>query len=322
MANDTLLVIGNVNTLMDVKETAGVEMRADFFHDFELQRDKIRLAEVLVTPQSDFVNSTLQQSRFRHEYGVVVIAVNRHGHTIREKIGRTPLRVGDILLVQGPVERISHFRRTRELNVLDDFKPLLFRKKRGNWTLLFFSAAIIASLLGWLPVSTAFVLAALMMVLTKCVTMEKAYEMIDFRLLILIAVMSSMGTAMTSSGAASWLAEQLLAITEGYGLQALMAGFIILTVLLTQPLSNAAAALVVLPIALQTAQRLHVDPHPFAVAVMLSASVSLITPFEPSCLMVYGPGKYRFFDYFKTGFLLTLLLMLIIVLMVPLFWKF
>ncbi|MFM7216744.1 MAG: SLC13 family permease [Bacteroidota bacterium] len=321
-ARDILLVEGNVNTLMDVKETAGIEMRSDGFLGKDLQGDNIRLAEVLVTPQSGFVNSTLQQSRFRHEYGVVVIAINRRGQSIQEKIGRTPLRVGDVLLVQGPIDRISHYKRSRDLNILDDFKPLLFRRKKGNWTLLTFAAAIACSIAGWMPTSVAFLVAALAMVLLRCVTLDKAYESIDFRLLVLIAAMSAMGTAMTNTGAASWLSDRLLDITSAHGLQAVMASFIILTVFLTQPMSNAAAALVVLPVAIQAAQKLHVDPHPFAVAVMLSASVSLVTPFEPSCLMVYGPGRYRFFDYFKTGFLLTLLLMFIIVVMVPMFWHF
>ncbi|MFM9052577.1 MAG: SLC13 family permease [Bacteroidota bacterium] len=320
--NDTLLVEGNVNTLMDVKETTGIEMRGDGFLSKDLQGDTIRLAEVLVTPQSGFVNSTLQQSRFRHEYGVVVIAINRHGHPIREKIGRTPLRIGDILLVQGTFERISDYKRNRDLNILDDFKPLLYRKKKGTWALSLFMAAIACSITGWLPASVAFLVASLCMVLLRCVTLEKAYDSIDFRLLILIAAMSALGTAMTSTGTAKWLSDYILDFTLSYGLEAVMAGFIILTVLLTQPLSNAAAALVVLPIAIQAAQRLHVDPHPFAVAVMLSASVSLVTPFEPSCLMVYGPGRYRFADYFRTGFLLTLLLMLVLVIMVPMIWHF
>jgi di/tricarboxylate transporter len=101
-----------------------------------------------------------------------------------------------------------------------------------------------------------------------------------------------------------------------------MAGFIILTVLLTQPMSNAAAALVVLPIALESARTLGVSPQPFAIAVMLSASVSLVAPFEPSCMLVYAPGRYRFSDFFRAGFILTILLMIALVVLVPLYWKF
>jgi len=99
-----------------------------------------------------------------------------------------------------------------------------------------------------------------------------------------------------------------------------LAGFLALTVLLTQPMSNAAAALVVLPVALEAAQKLGVNGRTFAIAIMLAASVSFVTPFEPSCILVYGPGKYRFFDFARTGFPLTVILMVVVLLLLPLFW--
>lgn len=319
---DVLLVEGNVNDLMKVKEEAGIEIRADVFIDSALQRDRLRLAEVLVTPQSHLVNNTLQQVRFRHEYGLVVLAIKRHEHPILEQIGKTPLRIGDILLVQGDQERISYYRRSRDLNVLEDFKPLLYRKKKGLFSVSVFLSAVLVSMFGWLSAPIAFLTAALLVVAARVVTLDKAYEVIDFRLLILIAGMTAMGTAMTKTGAAAWITQELLTFLEPFGCTAIMAGLVVLTVFLTQPLSNAAAALVVMPIALEAAKRIHVDPHPFAVAVMLSASVSLVTPFEPSCLLVYAPGRYRFMDFFKTGFFLTVVLMIILVIMIPRYWSY
>jgi di/tricarboxylate transporter len=132
--------------------------------------------------------------------------------------------------------------------------------------------------------------------------------------------MSAFGTAMEKTGTSNFLAHHIVNLLSPLGTVSIMAGFILLTVFLTQPMSNAAAALVVLPIALKTAQELAVSPRTFAIAIMLSASVSLITPFEPSCILVYGPGKYKFFDFFKTGSLLTLVLVILIVVFVPYFW--
>lgn len=106
----------------------------------------------------------------------------------------------------------------------------------------------------------------------------------------------------------------------GFGPTGIMLGFMVLTVLLTQPMSNAAAALVVLPVALEAANTLHVNPLSYAIAVMLSASVSLITPFEPSCILVYGPGKYKFIDFVKVGGILTAILVGIIYFAVPIMW--
>ena len=141
-------------------------------------------------------------------------------------------------------------------------------------------------------------------------------------MLIMIGGMAALGLAMKNTGAATLLANKIIEVCSPFGIISVLGGFIILTVVLTQPLSNAAAALLVLPIALETAHQLNVSPRPFAIAVMLSASVSLITPFEPSCLLVYGPGKYKFMDFVKTGSLLTLVLILLMLLMIPYLWPF
>jgi di/tricarboxylate transporter len=149
---------------------------------------------------------------------------------------------------------------------------------------------------------------------------DTAYENIDWRLLILIGGMTSFGTAMVSSGADKVLAEAIAGWLQPFGPRAVLFGFCLLTVFLTQPMSNAAAALVVLPIALQAAAALDVNPRTFAIGIMLSASVSVLTPFEPSCILVFGPGKYRFSDFIKVGGGMTLVALAVIILLVPLVW--
>ncbi|MBL0137017.1 MAG: SLC13 family permease [Bacteroidetes bacterium] len=319
-ADDILIVEGKLDHLMAVKETEGIDIRADGLLDYSLQSDKIKLAEVLVTPQAEFVNNSLKSSNFRQKYGLVVLAINRSGQTLREKLGSVILRVGDILLVQGPVEKINYFKTSRDIVILDDFRPLLYKKRKGFFTLAVFIASIILGSCDILPLSAALILGVLIVVLMKAVSVERAYETIDWKLLIMIGGMSAFGTAMTKSGAATWLSQNIVNVMEPFGTIAIMAGFVILTVFLTQPMSNAAAALVVLPIAIETARHLEVNPRTFAIAVMLSASVSLVTPFEPSCILVYGPGKYRFIDFFKAGGILTILLMAVLMLLIPYYW--
>jgi len=318
--NDILIVEGFINDLLQVKETAGIEIRADVLIDRALQGDGIKLAEVLVTPQSDFVNMSLKNASFRQKFGLVVLAVNRTGYSFRDKLGSIVLKVGDTLLVQGPAEKINFLKANRDIVIMDDFRPLLYRKRKGVLTLAVFILAILTGSLGWVPLSASLLLAALIVVIFKAVSLERAHEAIDWRLLILIGGMAAFGTAMTKTGAADWLSDVIIHYMEPMGVLAIMAGFIILTVFLTQPMSNAAAALVVLPVAILTANTLGVNPKPFVVAVMLSASVSLITPFEPSCLLVWGPGKYKFKDFFKAGFFLTIILMAVLLFMIPLIW--
>jgi di/tricarboxylate transporter len=174
--------------------------------------------------------------------------------------------------------------------------------------------------MGWLPLSVSFLIAAVLSVATRCITVEEAREFIDWRLLILIGGMTAFGTAMEKSGSAQFLADNIVGYLQPLGVITILAGFIILTILLTQPMSNAAAALVVLPVALNSAKVLGVNPRTFAVAIMLAASISLIAPFEPACLLVYGPGKYRLVDFVRNGLPLTLILAAAALFLILLFW--
>ena len=148
--------------------------------------------------------------------------------------------------------------------------------------------------------------------------MQKAYEVIDWRVLIVIGGMTAFGVAMRESGTADWLAAGIQSAFESPS--TVLAGFVLLTMFLTQTMSNAAAALVVLPVAMQTAETLGVSGQTFAIAVMLGASSSFVAPFEPACILVSGPGKYRFTDYVMAGLGLTLLMAFLVWFFVPIIW--
>ena len=155
---------------------------------------------------------------------------------------------------------------------------------------------------------------------TKTVRYAEMYDLIDMRLLVLIACMMSFGVAMESSGADKYLAGLINTYFGQFGGTAVLAGFFLLTVALTQPMSNQAAALVVLPVAIQTAVALGLDPRTFIVGVTYAASFSFITPLEPACMMVYGPGGYKFLDFTKIGLPLNLITWLLCSALIPLIW--
>ncbi|MEW6668490.1 MAG: SLC13 family permease [Thermodesulfobacteriota bacterium] len=320
---DVLLAEGKVEDLIRIKETAGIEIKPDVkLSDPDLQSEDVKLAEVLVMPRSDLIGRTLKEVRFRQRFGVTALAIYRHRQPLSTQIGNVRFQSGDLLLVQGSIERLNYLRRSRDIWVLEELNPTRYRKRKGFYTALFFAAAVLAGSTGLLPLSVSFLTAAVMTILTRTLTVDEAYEFVDWRLVILIAGMTSFGVAMQKTGAAEFAAAWIVAVLEPFGVSAILAGFFVLTILLTQPMSNAAAALVVLPVALNAAQALGVNERTFAVAVMLAASFSFIAPFEPSCILVYGPGKYRFLDYAKTGGGLTVLLMVIALLLVPVFWPF
>ncbi len=321
LAGDVLLIEGKVEDLLKIKEAAGIEIRAEAkLRDEDLQTDEIRMAEVLITPQSELIGHTLKSSNFRRRYGVIALALNRHGQRLANKVGNIPLRMGDLLLVQGSREQLDYVRRHPDMWILEELHPSLNRTKKGLYLLGYFVAAIVIGGLGWLPLSIAFLGAALLALLFKAITPEEAYEFIDWKLIILIGGMTAFGVAMEKTGAAEFLAQGIIRGLEPFGITVVMAGFFVLTILLTQPMSNAAAALVVLPVAMETAQKLGANPRSFAIAIMLAASISFIAPFEPACILVYGPGKYRFLDFIKTGVLLTLILLVVVLFVLPIFW--
>ncbi|MBI1878314.1 MAG: anion permease, partial [Chloroflexi bacterium] len=156
--------------------------------------------------------------------------------------------------------------------------------------------------------------------LTRCITPEEAYREVEWKALILIGSMLAVGSAMEATGTAEFLAAQIVALTGQTSPLWLLTGFFALTVLLTQPMSNQAAAVVVVPVAIQTALRLDLNPRTFAMMVAVAASCSYLTPLEPSCLMVYGPGRYRFIDFVKVGSLLTILIYIVAIILVPSVW--
>jgi len=185
---------------------------------------------------------------------------------------------------------------------------------------LIFVGTLVAAGVNLLPLSVAVLLGVVLAFLTRCVTPEEAYREVDWKVIILIGSMLAVGSAMQETGTAHFLATWIAGRVGGAGPVWLLSGFFALTILLTQPMSNQAAAGVVIPVAIQTALQLGWDPRPFAVMITVAASTSFLTPLEPACLMVYGPGHYRFGDFVRVGALLTLLVYAVAILLVPRIW--
>jgi di/tricarboxylate transporter len=317
---DLLLVQARREGLLQVKETAGIEIRSDLSAGEDEEGETLKIAEALLMPQSSLIGRSIRELDFRRRFDVTVIAIYRRGHALATRLADLPLRTGDVLLLQGKPDCFRQLADNADLFILQEIEHQPARRRKGLYAVGVFLLAVLASSLGWLPLPIAFLLAALGVIATRLLTMEEAYNLIDWRLLILIAGMTSFGLAMQKTGAAAWLAGLIVSWVSPLGTTAVMLAFVLLTMALTQPMSNAAAALVVLPVALTTAHHLGLDPRAFAILVTLSASLSFITPFEPSCLIVYGPGKYRFRDFVMAGAPLTALVVLIILLLVPVFW--
>jgi di/tricarboxylate transporter len=318
---DLLIVKASREGLLKVKETAGIEIKPDMkLGDQDLVGEAISIVEAILMPQSGLVGRSIKELDFRARFGVTALAIYRRGHALASKLSRVPLEVGDVLLLQGRRERFAAIASKADLWVLQTTEHVPARRRKGMYAMALFVGAIAAAGLGIVPLPLAFLAGAIGVLLLRLLTPEEAYGAIDWRLLVLIAGMTAFGVAMRKTGAAEYLAGLVVDLAAPLGIYVVLAGFALLTMLLTQPMSNAAAALVVLPIAISTATRLDVNPRTFAVMVTLAASLSFITPLEPSCLLVYGPGRYRFRDFVRAGTPLTLLAFLLLLLLVPMLW--
>lgn len=325
---DRLIVEGTISDILRVKEEVGLEIKPDFaLNDVLLEGGNIELFEVMVMRDSEFVGQTLRTLRFRQSYDLTVLAVNRHGDTFINKLSDVMLRFGDVLLVQGKREDVEPLVTEREVLLLEDLSQSSFRIEKRKWAIgafaLFLTLSLAKITVGIdIPLAVCVLIGVMLLLATKTIRYAEMYPLIDFRLLVLIACMMSFGVAMEKTGADQYLAGLIQMYFGAYGPTAILAGFFALTVLLTQPMSNQAAALVVLPVAVKAAAGLGLNPRTFIVAVTYAASFSFITPLEPACVLVYTPGRYRFMDFVKIGSILTIIVFTVSMLLVPLFWPF
>ena len=206
--------------------------------------------------------------------------------------------------------------------LLEEVSEKKSRTEKSRWALLAFGVFLFLSLTHLVPLPIAVLIGVMILLASQSLRMSEVYEIIDWRLLILIACMISFGVAMEKTQADQYLADVIVRLTGQYGPIAVLAGFFVMTVALTQPMSNQAAALVMLPIAVKTAVALGLNPRTFAITVTYAASCSFLTPLEPACVLVYTPGRYRFFDFVKVGSILTLAVFAIVIWLVPVFWPF
>ncbi len=231
-----------------------------------------------------------------------------------------------MLLVQGEPARVTHLAAEGELLLLEDYSASIRVEKR-KWAIAAFALFLTLSLskvvIGFdIPLAICVLAGVLLLLATRTVRHSEMYSLIDFRLLVLIACMMSFGVAMEHTGADRFLAGLIQSNFGQFGGTAVLAGFFALTVLLTQPMSNQAAALVVLPVAVKTAVALGLNPRTFIIAITYAASFSFITPLEPACVLVYTPGRYKFMDFVKIGSFLTAIVFVVTMFLVPIFWPF
>lgn len=321
-ADDILLVKGSITKILEVQDRIGISIDPHMrLSELDLKSSEASMIEVVISQLADFAGKTLKQVDFRAKYGLTVLAIWHEEEVIVNRLSDVPLQLGDILLVHGPRQRLNYLRKDLAFIVLEPITMEYRRVNKALPSLIIFGGMILLVSTGTLHIATAVVLAAVLMVLVGVLAMNEAYASIEWQSVFLIAGMLPLGIAMAKTGTADFLSELIIDLVGDLGPWAIMIGLFVLTTIITEFMSNAAAAVLVAPIAISSAVTLGVAPQAFAMGVAIAASNSFLFPIgHQASVLVYSPGGYRFFDYTKVGLPLTLLIWFLLVIFLPILW--
>jgi di/tricarboxylate transporter len=323
-ANDRLIFTGLVGTIVDLEKIPGLVPAADATYEVSPgKRRGRRLCEAVISPTSPLVGRSIREADFRALYDAAVVAVHRNGARMTNKIGDIDLKPGDTLLLQTGHDFIRAYRNNPDFYLVSDvgWRPL--RREKAWIAALIFAGLVAMMVFSSDNILLAAFLAAGLMVATRCISANEARRSIEWPVLLAIGASFAVGKALEQSGVATVFAESLVRLTQPLGPMAALAAIYIGTLILTEIISNNAAAVLAFPFCIQTAALMEVSNRPFIFAVTLAASQAFASPIGyQTHMMVFGPGGYRFNDFVRVGLPLNLLMALVAVILIPIVWHF
>lgn len=321
---DILLVRAPIKTLLETQNEPGLGFKRNIeMSEAQLEGSGVFLVEALVPPESRLVGKTLQAAQFRRRHRCQAIAIRHHERLIPGKIGKVPLSVGDVLLLQGFRQDIDALASTYEVIVMDEVTHPRVPVTKKLWAVAAIAGAVVFAALGVAPILVTAMAAAAFLVLARVLTIEQAYEAIDWKVIFLLAGVIPLGIALQTTGAATRLADGVVDLFGPIGPWAVLSAFYVVTTLLTQSISNNASAALLAPIAIAAAEGLGVSTRPFLVAITFAASTSFMTPVGyQTNAMVQEPGGYRFVDFFRVGAPLNFVFWIAASFLIPRFFPF
>lgn len=322
-SKDRLIFTGIVDSIIDLQQISGLEPATEQVFKLNAPRNERKMIEAVVSRSNPLVGRTIRGGKFRDRYDAVVLAVSRSGERINEKIGDITMKSGDVLLLEAHPNFVNKYRNSSDfflVSPIEDSSPVTYEKA---WIAgLSLATMVILAATGILSMLQAAIVAGGLLLVTKCFRYSTALESVDWRVLIAIASALGLGSALEYTGVAEHLASNLLGFSGENPVLALFLTYIA-TWLLTEMITNNAAAVLIFPIAFSLAQSMGVDFIPFAMVMIVAASSSFSTPIGyQTNLMVYGPGGYRFTDFVRIGLPLNLIVAAIAVSLIPYIWNF
>jgi di/tricarboxylate transporter len=320
-SGDTLVMKGLAKDVAVLRNEEGMSMESDP-NDTHGRRE-VRLVEAIIGPNSRMQGKTVRNLGLRRRYGVMAVAIHRQGQNLLERFADIPLEFGDTVLFEGPEANLVRLREEDDFLSLNESVHKPYRRSRAFIALGALAGVVVMSSTGILPIVSAALIAAVVVVLAGCLDPGEAYESIDWSILFLIVGMLGLGKALELAGAMHWIGGNLVALLGGMGPFIVLAAVYLLATILTEIVTNNAVAIILTPIVVMIALAMDVSPRPFVVAVMFAASASFCTPIGyQTNTYVFGAGGYRFADFPKVGLPLNAVLFVVAITLIPYFWPF
>ena len=321
---DELLVQGTQEDIEHLNWSEGLMLKPEKAPEEHLTDGGAVLSEAVISPNSTLVGRTIKRSNFRFKYGVFVLAIRkpRDKDIVRENVGDAKLGVGDTLLIQGPREMIAELAGSPDFIITQETELPPLNKSKAIASVSIIALVIVLAATGIMPILASSLLGVVLMVFSRCLTMQEAYDSIDWFVIFLLAGVIPLGLTLEKTGATDYIALGLLAGTEQYGPMVVISIFYLVTTVFAAIMSHNAAVVILFPIAIAASQKIGMEsPLPFLMAITFAASSSLSTPFGyHTNLMVYGPGGYKFSDYIYAGLPLNIIFWILATLLIPVIW--
>ncbi len=324
-ADDILLVKGSAQDLVSCLKNRTLELAHGQENiKFKDGKKDDLIVEVIVPPMSSLLREPLLSTDLQHDTDIQIIAVRtRHSHYSYRMIRKVRLKIGDVILVRCPRDKLSKIRNSSDFIIIEDIHHAMINKEKAWMAAAIFAGVILAATLGLAEIMVCSLAGVLLMTLTHCLTLKDTYRSLEPDVLLLIIGTIALGLGMQKTGATALYANAFLNLFEGMSPHWVLLGIIVLTSLCTHVLSNNATAVLLLPIAISTAVSLGVNPKPFIVGICFGASACYAAPIGyQTNLLVYGPGGYRFSDYIKLGLPLNILVIVFSAVLIPRVWPF
>lgn len=323
--HDILLLRGESEDLAKVREKYGLHhvVYGKRDSDDDNLDDDLIIAEVMISPTSRWIGGTIPILQQRWNKNSTVLGIQRRSRVIRERLRGVTFKMGDILLLTLPTEDMANLRKDKDFIVLSADLVKTEENWRGKFALGVMGAVVLAAAFGLVSIAISALIGAVAMCLSGCLTADEAYESIDWKIILVLAGLLPLGEAMANSGAAQFIVDNTLGKVGEFGPVVVLAVLYLLTMVLTEFMSNAGTAVLLTPIAVSTAKLLGVDASPFIIAVMFAAATSFMTPVGyQTNTMVYAAGGYKFTDFLKIGLPLNLLYWILGIIFIPMFFPF